>query len=183
MDNLDKLSDAISRSCAIISLLGPNLESLNITPTLYADIYRSSVFPLMRQHGVKRILAMGTISISNPQDHWSFMHIVVKLLVRTFYGIAYKNVVAIGDTFERDGTGLDWIVYRIAHIPGGHDKESWWTDRDDGKTFVGWIAESGWSIQQRRGALARWLVDASQGAADEWLGKMPAVCRLANSSK
>ena len=48
MSDLPLLSTAISQSCAIISLLGPTLGSLNIPPNLYADIYRSSVFPLMR---------------------------------------------------------------------------------------------------------------------------------------
>lgn len=183
MDDLDSLSGVISQCCAIVSLLGPNLSSLNITPTTFADIYRLSVFPLMRQHGVKRILAMGTVSISQPDDRWSLLQILAVSTVRLVYNVAYRNVLAIGDVFEREAKGLDWIVYRIAFIPGGDDEASWRTDRDDGETFVGWAGAKGWSIQQKRAALARWLVDAAEGGANEWVGKMPAVSRLAGSEK
>ncbi|KAF2092923.1 hypothetical protein NA57DRAFT_62025 [Rhizodiscina lignyota] len=183
MDNLTLLSTAISQSCAIISLLGPTIQNLNIPPTIYADIYRSSVFPLMHEHGVRRILAMSTGSVSRPEDHWSFMVTVLKLVVRIFYNVAYSNVLAIADVFEREAASLDWTVYRIAYIPGGDDEASWQSDRNDGKTFVGWIGAPGWSIQQKRGALARWLVDAAEGGADEWIRKMPAVSRLAGSEK
>lgn len=183
MENVSALSAAISQSCAIISILGPTIGNLNIAPTLYADIYRSSVFPLMREHSVRRILAMGTISIVQPEDQWSLRRTLAKLAVRTFVNIAYSNILAIASVFEQDANDLDWTVYRIGHIPGGKDESSWRTDRDDGKTFVGWVGATGWSGSQRRGALARWLVAAAEGGANEWVRKMPAVSRLAGSTK
>ena len=59
MDDLAALSAAIAQSSVIISLLGPQINSGGISPTQYADYYKSSVFPLMRRHGVRGIMAMG----------------------------------------------------------------------------------------------------------------------------
>ena len=126
---------------------------------------------------------MSKVSISTPEDHWSFLQILAKLFVRMFYNVAYSNVLAIGDVFEREGKGLDWIVYRIAYIPGGDDEASWRSDKEDGEIFIGWVGASGWSIGLKRGMLARWLVDAMEGGADEWVKKTPAVSRLNGSEK
>ncbi|KAH7133645.1 hypothetical protein EDB81DRAFT_109173 [Dactylonectria macrodidyma] len=180
MTDIPKLSSAVAQSGAIISLLGPN--SLRVSdPHLFADMYSKSVFPLMREHSVSRILAMGTVSISQPQDHFSWISWFLVLLVRVVANIAYRNVLNIAHVFENEATGLDWTVFRIAGIPGGSDEASWRKDRLDGDTFVGWLAHDGWSVRQKRAALARWLVDAVEGGADDWIGKMPVVSRLAGS--
>ncbi|KAF2180360.1 NAD(P)-binding protein [Zopfia rhizophila CBS 207.26] len=160
MDDLVALSTAVDQSSTVISLLGPNINDGKINPTLFADCYKSSVFPLMRRHGVRRIIAMGTISIVRPEDRWTFFQSMVVLF---------------------EAQGLDWTVFRIASIPGKSDEASWRKDREDGEVFVGWVGEKGWTGVQKRGALTRWLVDAAEGGAEEWVGKMPAVSRLAGS--
>ncbi|KAF7546952.1 hypothetical protein G7Z17_g8069 [Cylindrodendrum hubeiense] len=173
MVDLPKLSSAIAQSSAIISMLGPN--SLRMSdPRQFADFYSTGIFPLMREHSVSRILAMGTVSISDPQDKTSWIRLFLVLLVRVVAGMAYKNILNVANVFETEATGLDWTVYRIAGIPGGCDEASWRKDRTDGETFVGWVAHNGWSSRQKRAALTRWLVDAVEGGADEWIGMMPA---------
>ncbi|KAL4867626.1 hypothetical protein BDV12DRAFT_186556 [Aspergillus spectabilis] len=163
MDDLDSLSPAITKSRVIISLLGPNIIDRTMSPALFAGIYKSSVFPLMREHGVRRIFAMGTISIFRPEDHWSLARSAMIALVRIVANSAYWNIINIADAFDNHADGLDWTVYRIARIPGRDDEESWRKDREDGEAFVGWVNENGWTISQRRGALARWLADGAEG--------------------
>lgn len=177
MSDLASLSAAISQSHTVISLLGPNIIGKEMSPTLFADYYKSSVFPLMREHGVRRIFAMGTISIVQPDDHWTFSRPVLVLLVRLIANAAYRNVLNIADVFNREAHDLDWTVFRIGQISGESDERSWRKDRDDGEAFVGWIGERGWSSSQKRGALARWLVDVAESGAKEWVGKMPAVSK------
>lgn len=177
MDDRDSLSAAIAKCRVVISLLGPGINDRNGSRSLFGDIYKSSVFPLMREHGVDRIFAMGTPSISRPEDHWTLFTLAVVPLVRTFANFAYQNILNIADAFENHADGLKWTVYRIAAIPGNQDQESWRRDREDGETFVGWVGEDGLTMSQRRGALARWLVDAAEDGAEEWVGKMPAVCK------
>lgn len=163
-----------------MSLLGPQLGDL-MEPNIIPDFYRNSVFPAMRQHGVKRIFAMGTLSIVDPEDSWSLLRPAMVFLLRIIAGKAYRTIINIGETFENDAKDLDWTIYRIAAIPGESDNESWARDREDGKAFVGWIGEKGHTYSQKRGALARWLVDAVEGGLPDWVRKMPAVSKLAGS--
>ncbi|KAL4787066.1 mediator complex subunit 27-domain-containing protein [Aspergillus varians] len=181
MDDLDTLSAAMARSRIIISLLGPSLSRTPPSPTLFADIYKSDVFPLMREHGVRRIFAMGTPSISRPEDRWTLFTSITIPIIRVIANVAYQNILNIADAFEHHGDDLDWTVFRIAAIPGGHDEESWRRDREDGETFVGWVGESGWTMSQRRGALARWLVDAAEGGAEDW--PIPSLLLLPSYSR
>ncbi|KAL3475233.1 hypothetical protein BJX99DRAFT_160582 [Aspergillus californicus] len=177
MNDIDSLSPAMAKCHIVISLLGPNILDRNMSPTLYSDFYKSSVFPLMRQHGIRRIFAMGTISIVRPEDKRSLTRSAVVYLVWFFANSAYRNILNIADVFDTQADGLDWTIFRIAGIPGKDDEDSWKKDREDGEAFVGWVGENGWAASQRRGALARWLVDAAEGGAESWVGKMPAVCK------
>jgi hypothetical protein len=139
----------------------------------------------MRQHGVRRIFAMGTISIYQPEDQFSlFRFLIVHLVVRIIAPAGYGNVISIQRLFEGDEEAtrdIDWTVYRIGGIPGSSDAKSWGRDRNDGDAFVGPLGHTGWSTSQKRGALARWLVDAAESGATEWIRQMPAVSRLAGS--
>ncbi|KAF3003837.1 hypothetical protein E8E14_003355 [Neopestalotiopsis sp. 37M] len=169
------LSTAMSRSSTVLSLLGPQISDRNIEPSLYADMYKNSIFPLMRQHGVRRILAMGTISIQRDEDHWTAFQFMVLGFMRLFAGAIYRNILNLADAFDRDAADLDWTVFRIAQIPGEPDEESWRRDRESGRASAGWIGAKGWSSSVKRALLTRWLVDAAEGKADEWIGKMPAI--------
>lgn len=183
MDDLVAFSTAVSQSSIIISLLGPNIIRSNISPTQFADYYKSCVFPLMRQHGVRRIMAMGTLSIVRPEDHWSLFRLFIVLVVWLLANTIYHNVLNIAEVFEKEAHDLDWMIFRIARIPGNSDEESWRCDREDGETFAGWVGEKGWSGYQRRGALARWLVDMVGDEMVQWVRKMPAVSRLTGSKR
>ncbi|CAM1505075.1 Fc.00g107120.m01.CDS01 [Cosmosporella sp. VM-42] len=179
MDDLEALSTAVSKCSVVLSLLGPSITSRGVPKSLFADFYKTALFPLMRQHGVRRIFAMGTISIESPEDKFSLFQYVCVRLVWLFANFAYRNVINIGEVFENEAQGLEWTVYRIASIPGGSDEESWKKGREDGELFTGWVAEKGWTSSTNRSLLARWLVDGAEGNADNWVGKMPAVSRRA----
>ncbi|KAI8948432.1 hypothetical protein F4801DRAFT_459297 [Xylaria longipes] len=176
MNDMDALSNAVTKCSTIISLLGPKINDHITSPTLYADIYKN-IFSLMRRHNVRRILAMGTISIQRPEDSWTLFQPFIAFFVRLVASVAYRNIINVAATFERDATDLDWTIYRIAHIPGDSDEESWKNDReeDSGEPFVGWVGEKGWTTHTKRAVLTRWLADAAHGKADGWIGRMPAI--------
>ncbi|KAK0732181.1 hypothetical protein B0H67DRAFT_566840 [Lasiosphaeris hirsuta] len=180
LSDLTALSTAVSRSSVIISLLGPSILT-GVEPQIYADFYRA-LFPLMRTHGVRRIFAMGTLSIPVEGDSFSLSRLMLVGFVRVVASGAYASVIKIGEVFAKEaGEDIDWTVYRIAGIPGGSDEASWRADREDGETFEGYIGGPGWSLSQKRGALARWLVDAVEDGKEKWIRKMPSVSRYAGS--
>ncbi len=178
----EKLGLAISKCKAIVSLLGPTGSKVEDTK-LFASYYSDNIFPLMRAHEVRRIYAMGTISIFRPEDQASMLRWMAISVFRMVYPKMLATMLEIEKAFDTKTEDLEWLVFRIASIPGESDDSSWRNDRGDGDTFVGWVAENGWSFSQKRGALARWLVDAVDGKADDWLKKMPAVSRLAGSKR
>lgn len=137
----------------------------------------------MRQHNVRRIFAMGTLSVFRPEDHFSLARLLIVLLVFVVVNKGFQTARGIGRVFGEEAEGLDWTIFRIAGIPGGSDEESWRKDREDGEAFEGWIGEKGWHRSQKRGALARWLVDAVEDVKVKWIGKMPAVSRLVGSKR
>lgn len=175
MDDANKLDLAVAKCNIVLSLLGPNTLRLP-EPSPYPGYY-ATLFPLMRKHSVKRILAMSTLSVYDPKDGTSLLRWFLVLFVRLFAGSAYRTVTGIARVFEEEAQGLDWTVYRIAVIPGGHDEESWKKDREDGPVHAGYVADPGWQIYTRRGALARWLVDCAENGFEQWYGKLPAISK------
>jgi hypothetical protein len=179
MDDRAAMSPAMAKSSAVISLLGPDVSrDRGIDPTMMAGYYGSCVIPLMREHGVRRILFMGTLTITVPEDRWTLFQSVVVVFMRTLANRLYHTMHNIKDTFEKDASDLDWTMFRIAMIPGESDEESWRRDREDGEVFAGMVGEKGWSKSIKRSALARWLVDTVENDDGKWTRKLPAVGKL-----
>jgi hypothetical protein len=179
MDDRDALSLAVSKSNIVISLLGPNTMRLP-SYDLYPNFYRS-LFALMREHQVTRIYAMGTISISKPEDGFSLLRSVLVWLVYLAANAAYWNIIGVGEVFEKEAAALDWTIFRIAGIPGGSDEASWKKDREQ-EVAAGWVADKTWSITVKRSALAKWLVDSAEDDGKQWVGKMPAISAKAGAT-
>lgn len=135
----------------------------------------------MRRRGVKRIFAMGTLTITQKQDSWTVLQPTVNLMVRAVFSNTCRAIATIGKIFEIDAKDLDWTIFRISAIPGGSDKEGWAKDRQDGKPFVGCVGQKGYTYSFLRGALARWLVDAAESGLQDWVRKAPAVSKLSGS--
>ena len=178
MADTDALSRAVSKCRIILSFLGPQIMKA-IPQTLFADFYRA-LFPIMREQGVRRIFALSTVSIYLPEDESSWMRSAAVAAVRLIAPTAYRNILAVGEAFrDKEATrDIDWTVFRIGHIPGGSDVESWKRDRADGNTYTGPVGKPGWSIRQKRAALARWVANVAESGAPDLIGKFPAVSRL-----
>ncbi|PKS10115.1 hypothetical protein jhhlp_001865 [Lomentospora prolificans] len=183
MEDHDALSSAMAKCTIILSLLGPDIKDKDIKPSMYADIYKSSVFPLMRQHGIKRIFASSTITTQRPEDHWTLIQTVIVWFVWLFANPVYRNVINLAKVFDNDASDLEWTVFRVAQIPGESDETSWKVDREEGEVFSGWVGEKWWTSSVKRSALARWIVDQVESEENKWVRKMPAVALLSGSEK
>ena len=174
---MDALSAAVARSSMVISLLGPDRMRV-ANPSLYGDFYRR-LFPLLRQHGVRRIMAASTPSANEPQDRLHVPVAILILLLRLFASGAYKSVRGIAQAFRDQAQGLDWTVFRLSYIPGEPDAESWKAQRET-PVYAGYVGDGTWSMTTNRSALAHWLVDAveNEEEAKKWVGKLPAVSIL-----
>lgn len=171
MEDTTRLNTAVSSTSAIISLLGPVGKTSGEFPF---PGYYSALFPMMRQHSVARILAMGTVSIEDVGDKSSLLRGLMVGGVRYGFAAAYRTILRIAAVFQQEAEGLDWTIFRLGMVQGGHDGESWKQDRDD-RVFAGPVGEAGWTWKIRRGALAKWLVDRIEDRDTIPGGKMPAL--------
>ncbi|OIW22703.1 NAD(P)-binding protein [Coniochaeta ligniaria NRRL 30616] len=176
LSDLSALEAAVAQAGSIISLVGPS--SVRIPdPNPYIPFY-SSLFPLMRKHGVKRILAMSTVSAPDEQDGFALIRWLLVTLISLFLPAPYHTMLGIAKVFREEATGLDWTVFRLGMLPGGSDEASWAKDRGEA-VFAGYIGGE-WKSWIKRGALARWLVDTVEVEGDgagQWIGKLPAVSK------
>lgn len=148
----------------IVSLLGPIVGSSTGTPV--TDAYRS-IFPAMKKSGVKRIIAMGTASIVDPEDKFSIWAWLAVSAISLFANAAYKEILSIGKVFETEATehGLDWTIFRLGILGNGAPKGA----------KAGYVGKGGWTIWNQRADIADWLVEEAEKDDSKWIGKTPAI--------
>lgn len=172
---------------AVLSLLGPQItdgRNSAFDPTTFSTAYAEVIFPAMRKNNIRRILAMGTLTIVQPDDKRSSFHLMVRLFMKMFSGRVNNAMQLIKATFERatsTSKDIDWTVFRIAQISGEADEASWKGDREEWPVFSGSIADKGWTTSIKRAALTRWIAEMAldEKAGAVWIGKMPAVSKAA----
>ncbi|CEI68027.1 hypothetical protein FVEN_g7702 [Fusarium venenatum] len=176
MSQRDAISRAISKSRAIISLLGPSTAKPS-SDTEFADYYRFIV-PLMKEHQVSRILALGTTAIYQPDDQSSVTRGLMGTLIKVMANSAYHNILAIQEYFEKlNDTSIDWTIFRLGWLGGTSDKSAWLADREKGKAFAGPVAAPGYTSGINRSLLAQWLADVATAEPAIWVRQMPAVSK------
>ncbi|KAK1521313.1 hypothetical protein CPAR01_14836 [Colletotrichum paranaense] len=132
-----------------------------------------SSFPPHAQNDVKRILAMGTLSIT--EDSSSFTRFLLAILTRIIASTAYNAIIDLGRVFKEEADGLDRTLFRIGFISGESDEDSWRADREDQPTYAGYIAKPGWKAGMKRATLASWFVDEIESG--KWVRKSPAISK------
>lgn len=176
MSQREAISRAVAKSRAIVSLLGPS-STRQPKNTEFADYYRIIV-PLMKEHGVHRILALGTTAIYRPDDQSSISRTLMCTLIKVVASGAYHNVLAIQDYFENmNDASIEWIVFRVGNLSGTGDLSAWLADRERGKAFEGPVGAPGFTSGINRSILARWLVDVATANPSKWVRQMPAVSK------
>jgi hypothetical protein len=103
MNDGETLEKAMSLCSAVLSLLGLSINHKDIDLSIYADYYRDTVFPTMQKLGIRRIIAMGTISISHQDDCFTIFQPMVYVFMRYFAKAIYSNMQNVAATFQKAG--------------------------------------------------------------------------------
>ncbi|KAH6637323.1 hypothetical protein F5144DRAFT_629232 [Chaetomium tenue] len=186
------LASTIARThpTTITSLLGPTSSSLGNPfgpPLPYPAQYAEHILPAAREHGVRRILALCTISYVTQDDESNWTRAGLRGLVRGLIPRGYQAMVEIAGVFEREAVvaegglleGVDWVLMRVGGLVGGAEDMAWRVDREVGGVYAGVVGKE-WTASVKRGRLARWCVDWAEGevTVGEGVGgrgRMPAV--------
>ena len=97
-----------------MSLLGPGTNAADVPPLVTGT---RNIVAAMHEHGVRRLVATGTPSISDEADSkdWK-IGLLVKLISR-FQPVAYDAIVTIGRIVRE--SGLDWTIVRLPFLSNG----------------------------------------------------------------
>lgn len=164
LTDTDALSKAMEGVDAVISTLGPAVQRGPFHPgdTPLAKAYRLLI-ELMHTHNVTRLIALGTASIRDPNDKFSYQFWTlingVALLARN----AYKDVVAIGKVIRDDGNDLDWTVVRVPVL----------TNQENKDVVAGYVGDGKVKTSLSRAALAYFMIEELQHG--EWIKKAPLI--------
>lgn len=114
LDDAQLISSAIAGSDAVLSLLGPGVKADDVPPLLTG--YRNIV-AAMREHGVRRLVAIGTPSMRDESDGKDWKVDTLVWLIRRFQPAAYNALVEIGQIIRE--SGLDWTIVRVPFLRDG----------------------------------------------------------------
>jgi len=114
LDEAEKISTAVAGSDAVISVLGPgtNAADAGRLPTGFQNIVAA-----MDKNGVRRLVATGTPSITDPADgsDWKVRSLVK--LISVLQRHAYTALVSTGQIIRE--SGLDWTIVRLPFLSNG----------------------------------------------------------------
>ncbi|KIY67604.1 NAD-P-binding protein [Cylindrobasidium torrendii FP15055 ss-10] len=126
LDDEDGISKAMEGVDIVVSFLGPpaSLKDGPFHPsnTPLARGYERIV-DKMHAHNVKRLIALGTASITDSNDKFSLKYATMVAGVKTTAYNAWKDVVAIGETIRTKGSDLDWTIVRVPFLTSSDNKE------------------------------------------------------------
>ncbi|KAG2109635.1 NAD-P-binding protein [Suillus discolor] len=164
LDDREALSSAIMSVDAVLSALGPSVSRGPMHPkgTPLARAY-SLIIELMIGHHVHRLLALGTPSITDPNDKFSLRMSIIVNGVATLARTAYEDVVAIGETIRTQGNDLDWTIVRVPLLSGANDKN----------VVVGYVGDGKTGIWVTRAGFASFVVQELE--KNEWVKKAPLI--------
>jgi uncharacterized protein YbjT (DUF2867 family) len=112
------IARAVKDADAVISLLGPPskqaLGPVDVAPIL--DGYRN-VVAAMETHGVRRLVALGTPSITDPADRREPAFSVLVGVGKRIKPGAYRTMVGIGEIVR--ASNVDWTIVRVPLLTDG----------------------------------------------------------------
>jgi putative NADH-flavin reductase len=162
--------DAVKRTVhgadAVLSTLGPSLSvgtavhGLKDHSTPIADGYKV-ILDVMKEEGVKRLIALGTVSNQDEQDGRSILTWGMVTAVWVFLHSAWKDVVECGKEIQQ--SGLDWTIARVGRLTQG----------EGGKVEAGFIGKGASGVRLARKDLGKWYLDELE--LGKWIHQMPVV--------
>lgn len=165
LDDRDALSKAMEGVDVVLSALGPSVKRGPFHPsdTPLAHAY-SLVIETMRDHHVKRLICLGTASISDPADKFSLAFSILVNGVATLARNAYRDVVAIGENVRTLGADLDWTIVRVPVL----------TEKESTDVIVGYVGDGKTNTFLARRGFAAFVIGEVE--KKEWVRKAPLLC-------
>ncbi|CCM01291.1 uncharacterized protein FIBRA_03340 [Fibroporia radiculosa] len=161
LTDADALTKAIEGVDAVLSALGPGASHPSNTPLAHAY---SLVIDIMKKHGVRRLIALGTASIKDEHDKFSVTFAALVSGIMIFAHSAYNDIVAIGDTIRSQGEDLEWTIVRVPLLNNHGTRE----------VVAGYVGDGKTKTTLSRTAFAVFIIGELE--KNEWGKKAPLIC-------
>jgi NAD(P)-dependent dehydrogenase (short-subunit alcohol dehydrogenase family) len=176
----EALSGALEGVDAVISALGPPVTKGPFQPggNPIAHVY-ARVVDVMHKKNVKRLVVLGTASITDPHDKFdvgTHLRIACVMLTGIQYkfwtlvaGVmlgargAYNDMLAIGETIRGPGNDLEWTIVRVPIL----------TNQESKDVIAGYVGDGKMTIWVSRAAFAFFVVEELD--KNEWVKKAPLI--------
>ena len=158
------LGQALTGVDAVLSALGPPVKQGITYPydTPIANGY-AVLLEVMRERGVRRLIALGTPSMKDEHDKFSAKFATLVAGVSLFAHGAYKDVVAIGKIIREQGSDLAWTIARVPIL----------TNKSEKAVVAGYIGDGKVHTSLSRVGFAAFCID--QLSSEEWMKKAPLI--------
>ncbi|RDB29044.1 hypothetical protein Hypma_015142 [Hypsizygus marmoreus] len=165
LEDEDALSKAMEDVDVVVSALGPSVRKgpfhPSNTPLAHAYVL---VIKLMHQHQVKRLICLGTPSITDAADKFNLAFSLLVNGVAILARNAYNDVVAIGRNVRTEGADLDWTIVRVPVL----------TDKDSEEVIAGYVGDGKTNTFLSRSGFAAFVVNEIEKR--DWVQKAPLIC-------
>jgi putative NADH-flavin reductase len=165
LSDKEAVSRALDGADAVLSTLGPSLSvntALKYHGTPLADGYKL-ILSEMATKGIKRLIALGTVSMETAQDGSSVVRWGLVTAVYIFLHSAWRDVVEIGRTIAAS-EGVEWTIARVAKLTNGNG---------GGEVKAGFVGKEGTGTCLVRRDLGTWYLDELENG--KWIHQMPVV--------
>lgn len=164
LTDADKLSAALEGVHAVLTALGPAVKNGPFHPgnTPLANGY-ALLLDLMKQRDVKRIIALGTASMTDEHDKFSLEFSVLVTGVAVFAHNAYKDVVAIGKNIRAADLDVMWTIARVPLL----------TEKESKEYVAGYIGDGKTKTRLSRAAWAAFVLKELE--ENQWCRQAPLI--------
>ncbi|KAJ6454704.1 NAD-P-binding protein [Mycena sanguinolenta] len=169
LDDMDRLSKAMEGVDAVIAALGPTGRKGPFYPTntpIAAAYIRIMV--TMKGHGVRRLIALTTPSVRDPEDQFSLSLIFLRKIFATLCPNAVKDIVAVGRVIRTQREELDWTLMRLAL----HSSDS---DPENCDVIAGYMGDGKINAVSSRTGAAQFIIQELDRR--EWIWKSPILSK------
>ena len=164
LTDAEALTAALDGVHAVLSALGPAVKNGPFHPgnTPLAHAY-GVLLECMRARSVKRLIALGTASMTDEHDKFSFEMSVLVTGVAVFAHNAYKDVVAIGQTVRAADPDVLWTIARVPLL----------TEKENRAFVAGYVGDGHTRTRLARAAFAAFVMQELE--ENQWCRKAPLI--------
>ncbi|THV06092.1 NAD-P-binding protein [Dendrothele bispora CBS 962.96] len=166
LTNLELLSQAMEGVDAVLSALGPSVKKGPFHPSGQPLAHAmENVIQLMHKNNVKRLMVLGTASITAPEDKFDIKFQALVTGVAVGAHNAYKDVVAIGENVKKEND-LDWTIVRVPIL----------TNKETRDIVPGFIGDHKVGTTLARVGFGVFVAEQLKDENSPWIRKAPMIC-------